>query len=166
MSEKLVVNNTKPAHFIDHVFEKTFETKYKEEQVWAWLNDPATFTKSQVFPYRVEFLLKPQEDKYFREGVLNTHHGPLLSLAGEIGQVNDHYRDLQYYYGSYVISFRLIRPYRLEFLSKRLESETHVTVRLSTFVHPGFYKIWNWAQGIFWSRFGNWMNRSIKKRVK
>ncbi|GAB3337765.1 hypothetical protein GCM10027429_22610 [Marivirga atlantica] len=166
MSDKRAVKNAKPSHFRNHIFEKTFKSQYNEAQVWDWLNDPKTFTKSQIFPYRVEFLLKPEESSAFSKGVLNIHHGPLLSLAGEIGEVNAHYRDLQYFYGSYAISFRLIRPYRLEFSSAPTEKGTHFTVKLSSFVQPSIYGMWSWSQGLFWSRFGNWMDRSIKKRIK
>jgi len=160
------VNQLPPAHFKNHVFEKTYKSPYKEAQLWEWLNDPKTFTDSQIFPYRVEFLLNKEQPTAFTPGVLNNHHGPFLSLAGEIGEVSTHYRDLQYYYGSYAFSFRWIRPYRLEFISDTTENGSTVTVRLSTYTHPSLYNLWNWSQGIFWSRFGRWMNRSVKKMNK
>jgi len=156
----------KPKHFKNHVFSREFESYYTEEQIWQWLNDPKTFTDHQIWPFRVEFLKDASQEHEFEPGVLNTHHGPLLSLAGEIGEVNAHYRDLKYYYGSYVFSFRFIRPYRLEFFTEDIKDKRIVTVQLSSFVKPSFYKLWGWMQGLFWANFGKWMNKSIKKRLK
>ncbi|WMN10985.1 hypothetical protein QYS49_36725 [Marivirga salinae] len=155
----------KPIKFKTHIFTKEYESPYQESQIWDWLNDPKTFTDNQVWPFRVEFLRNENQEHDFEEGVLNIHHGPMLSLAGEIGEITSHYRDLQYFYGSYAISFRIIRPFRLEFRTEDKEDKRIVRVQLSSYVAPSFYKIWNWSQSIFWSRFGRWMNKSIKKRI-
>ncbi len=163
MQRPLEVNQHKPDHFKQHVFEKSYASPYREEDIWEWLNNPKTFTDNQIFPFRVEFLLNENQATEFTQGVLNNHHGPLLSLAGEIGEVNEHYRDLQYYYGSYALSFRWVRPYRLEFFTAETVDGSKVTVKLSSYVNPTVYRLWNWSQGIFWSRFGRWMNKSVKK---
>jgi hypothetical protein len=155
----------KPAHFREHTFTKTYDSSYTEPQIWAWLNDSKTFIDSQTWPYRVEFLKDSTQENDFETGVLNTHHGPFLSLAGEIGEVTPHYRDLPYFYGSYALSFRILRPFRLEFWSEDKGDKRVVTVKLSTYVAPAFYNIWNWSQGIFWNGFGKWMNKSVKRRL-
>lgn len=155
----------KPPKFKTHIFKKEYESPYEESQIWDWLNDPKTFTDHQVWPFRVEFLPNENQTHDFEKGVLNSHHGPMLSLAGEIGEITPHYRDLQYYYGSYAISFRLARPFRLEFWTEDREDKRIVRVQLSSFVAPPFYNLWNWSQKLFWSRFGRWMNKSIKKRI-
>lgn len=156
----------KPPKFKTHVFTKDYKTPYAESQIWEWLNDPKTFTDNQIWPFRVEFLRNEQQTNDFEQGVLNIHHGPLLSLAGEIGEITPHYRDLQYYYGSYALSIRIVRPFRLEFWTEDQNDYRKVTVKLSSYVAPSFYNLWDWSQKIFWKRFGKWMNRSIKKRLK
>jgi hypothetical protein len=155
----------KPPKFKTHIFTKEYDSPYTESQIWDWLNDPKTFIDNQTWPFRVEFLRNENQKQYFEKGVLNTHHGPMLSLAGEIGEVTPHYRDLQYYYGSYVFSFRLVRPFRLEFWTDNRGDKRILKMQLSSHVTPSFYKIWNWDQNIFWSRFGKWMNKSINKRI-
>lgn len=156
----------KPEQFKAHAFTKTYESPYSEAQIWAWLNDPKTFTDNQVWPFRVEFLRTESQKHDFEEGVLNTHHGPLLSLAGKIGSVTPNYRDLNYFYGSYALSFRIIRPHRLQFWSEDKGDKREVTVQLSSYVAPSVYNLWNWSQSIFWRGFGKWMNKSIKKTQK
>ena len=74
------VPNGAPPGFVNHVYRKSFTTPHRISQVWTWLNDPATFTEGQVWPYRVEFV-----DGGFEPGVLNVHHGPLINFAGAIG---------------------------------------------------------------------------------
>jgi hypothetical protein len=163
--ETLRALNTKPKHFKTHVFTKEYRSPHQESQIWDWLNDPATFIDDQIWPYRVEFLPNENQAHDFETGVINNHHGPMLSLAGEIGEITPHYRDLHYYYGSYAISFRIIRPFRLEFWTEDKGDHRIVTVQLSSYIAPSFYKLWNWSQKIFWSRFGKWMNKSVKKRI-
>ncbi|ADR20357.1 hypothetical protein MATR_20250 [Marivirga tractuosa] len=156
----------KPPNFKTHIFTKEYESPYQESQIWDWLNDPKTFVDNQTWPFRVEFLLNDKQQHEFETGVLTTHHGPLLSLAGQVGEITPHYRDLLYYYGSYVFSFRIVRPFRLEFWTEDNGEKRIVKMQLSSFVAPSFYSIWNWGQNIFWGRFGRWMNRNIKKRIK
>jgi hypothetical protein len=86
-----------------------------------------------------------------------------MSFTGIIGEVTANYRDLKYLYGSYFLSLRYMRPHRLEFWSAPDDSGTVVTVQLSTYVTPGFYKIWNWSQNIFWGNFGKKMAKGIEK---
>jgi hypothetical protein len=115
MAGELRVPSGAPPGFVDHVHRYGFSTPHPPGRVWAWLNDPATFTEGQIWPFRVEFV-----DGGFEPGVLNAHHGPFLNLAGAIGEVQGFergvaYRDLKYFYGSYAISPRLVRPTRLRF---------------------------------------------------
>jgi hypothetical protein len=84
-----------PSGFVSHAYRSSFVVPVGVERVWEWLNDPATFTEGQVWPFRVEFV-----DGGFEPGVLNVHHGPFLNVAGIIGEVRDPrpgipaYRDL------------------------------------------------------------------------
>ena len=58
-----------PPGFVEHVFESRFTIDAARERVWAWLEDPATFTEGQVWPYRVEFLAPaPGEPAGFHVG--------------------------------------------------------------------------------------------------
>lgn len=140
-----------PASMKTHVFEKTFKIKKaKADKIWERLNLRETFVKGQIFPYKVEFEADEQKGP-FKTGELNIHHGPLLSVHGKIGEINDTYRDLQYMYGSYVLSFRFIRPTRLEFF--RI-SETELSLRLTSYVSPFMKPLWNAGNKFFWSFLG------------
>ena len=156
------VPNGAPPGFVLHVYRKSFTTTHQITRVWAWLNDPATFTEGQVWPYRVEFV-----DGGFEPGVLNVHHGPLINFAGAIGEVREPgegviaYRDLKYFYGSYAISPRLARPTRLQFWAEESESGTLVTVQLDSLVRRPFVRLWDLSQRMFWSRFPGWMGSSL-----
>ena len=157
------VPNGAPLGFVLHVYRRSFTTPHQISQVWAWLNDPATFTEGQVWPYRVEFV-----DGSFEPGVLNVHHGPLINFAGAIGEVRGPgediiaYRDLKYFYGSYAISPRLARPTRLQFWAEESEGGTLVTIQLDSLVLRPFVRVWDLSQRIFWSRFPRWMNASLR----
>jgi hypothetical protein len=152
-----------PRGFQEHSYLKSFGMPHPISRVWAWLNDPATFTEGQVWPYRVEFV-----DGGFEPGVLNVHHGPLVLFAGAIGEVRSPeqgngvgFRDLRYFYGSYAISPRLARPTRLRFWAEERNGITFVSIRLDSFVREGFAGPWTCAQRIFWSRFPRWMGSSL-----
>jgi hypothetical protein len=126
------------------------------------LNDPATFTEGQVWPFRVEFI-----DGGFEPGVLNAHHGPFLNLAGVIGEVLGFergiaYRELKYFYGSYAISPRLVRPTRLQFWAEESAGGTLVTLQVDSLVRRPFRRAWDLWQQIFWSRFPRWMASALE----
>ena len=131
------------------------------ERVWDWLNDPATFTDTQVGPFRVEFLANGTAGG-FTPGVLTTHHGPLLHLPGVIGEVREgEYRDLRYLYGAFAVSFRLLRPTRLQFdLADAPGGATTVEIRIDAHVHPRARRLWDRSQRLFWRRFETWARRS------
>ena len=70
-----------PSGFVTHAYRRSFAVPFEIGRVWGWLNDPATFSEGQVWPFRVEFV-----EGGFEPGVLNAHHGPLLNVAGVIGE--------------------------------------------------------------------------------
>lgn len=157
-----------PPEFAPHAYRRSFVTPFPVGVVWAWLNDPATFTDSQMWPFRVEFV-----DGGFEPGVLNVHHGPFLNVAGVIGEVRDPrpgavaYRDLKYFYGSYAISPRLVRPTRLRFWAEETVSAagTLVTLQLDSLVRRPFKRPWDISQRIFWSRFPRWALKELSARA-
>ena len=138
---------TPPQGFVLDIFQREFHFK-DLSSLWEKLQRRETFTQGQLFPYRVEFAANFQEGE-FSPGELNIHHGPLLSVHGAIGEISPTYRSLDYYYGSYVISFRLIRPFKLEFFRK----DQVLTVKLHSFVRPWFKPLWRFLNQIFWSAF-------------
>ncbi len=141
-----------PPRFLCTVFEWDFTVPASRERVFDWFNDPKTFTSGNPFPYRVEFVGAPENPSPgFVSGVQTAHHGPLLLFAGEIGEVRrPEYRDLPYYYGSYVISLRLVRPVRLEFFfSSQSKDVTLVKLKMTSYVRPFFLPFWNFAQRVF-----------------
>ncbi len=134
---------------------KVYEFKYtfskneiKINKIWEALKLRETFVKGQLFPYKVEFDSATQKGP-FEEGELSIHHGPLISLHGAIGRIDDDYRDLQYFYGSYVFSFRWIRPTRLEFFKNGNE----ITVKLNYYVKWWVKPFWAGFNWFFWRLF-------------
>ncbi|MFK7954439.1 MAG: hypothetical protein AB8B73_16420 [Ekhidna sp.] len=154
----------KPPGFDIHTYSFTVEIPAKKESVWEWLNDPKTFTDTQVWPYKVEFY-SPSTDipNGFHEGVLTNHTGPLINFAGVLTEIKEDYRDLQYYYGSYALSFRLVRPYRLEFRTVESNAVTTITCTISSYVKPSFYKKWDKLNKLFWRSFKKWSRKSVLK---
>lgn len=138
-----------PKGFTVDEFERDFY--FSEEKIpliWNKLQRRETFTRGQVFPYKVEFAASSQEGE-FSPGELNIHHGPLLSVHGAIGEVTPSYRSLHYFYGSYVFSFRLVRPIQLEFY--RYENRVHL--KLKVFIRPWLKTIWRFLNQVFWLGF-------------
>ncbi|MGB3633608.1 MAG: hypothetical protein WA982_06175 [Rubrobacteraceae bacterium] len=151
-----------PSNFVPHAYRRTFRVPYSRDRVWTWLNDPATFTEGQVWPFRVEFV-----DGGFEPGVLNVHYGPLLNFAGAIGEVRAPeedtvgYRDLKYFYGSYAISPRLVRPTRLQFWVEGSGESTLLTLQVDSLVRRWFTGPWDLLQRVFWQRFPRWMDSAL-----
>ena len=182
MHDQTQVRHLAPAGFAQHTYEHTLPISLPIQTVWAWLNDPDTFVKGQVFPFRVEFVEHSGHNNSsgFSPGVQNTHHGPCLNCAGEITAIQPPnpqdpatpaYRDLQYYYGSFILSPRLIRPTRLEFWLAPAPADTPntpdsslLTVRVSSFCKPALAKAWTRLQHLFWARFFKWTARAAAKR--
>lgn len=151
-----------PPGFRDHTYQFTIPLQGSSDLVWHWLNDPKTFTDTQVWPFRVEFY-SPDPQKIpngFHEGVLTNHTGPMINFAGKITKIESNYRDLQYFYGSYAINFRWIRPYRLQFWTEEVDGATTLTCAISTYVKPNWYQLWHRSQRLFWSRFKRWARKS------
>jgi hypothetical protein len=161
-----------PARFVEHVHAFEFVHGAPRGRVWAWLNDPGTFTR-QVWPYRVEFVEGADGQNGFEEGALNVHHGPFLCVAGMMTEV-DHgddgkgrYRELRYGYGSHVLSLRLIRPTALDFWVEDTKDAngqpaTLVRGRLTSLVHPRARGFWGLIQKTFWPSFRFWMRREVR----
>ncbi len=87
-----------------------------------------------------------------------------------IGEVKDPgpgvsgYRDLKYFYGSYALSPRLVRPTRLRFWAEETASPTggtRVSLELDALVRRPFVPVWELSQKIFWSRFPVWMGKEL-----
>lgn len=138
-----------PSGFIPFCYERSFRYSLEEmDPLWRKLQLRETFTKGQIFPYRVEFSAASQEGE-FAPGELNIHHGPLLSVHGAIGEVSSTYRSLDYFYGSYVLSFRLVRPVKLEFSRQ----DNVLIVKLSSYVRSWFLPFWRFGNFLLWSSF-------------
>ena len=139
-----------PTHMIENTIEKFFSLpEQKAQQVWRRLQLRETFTQGQIPPYRVEFDADSQSGP-FNSGELNIHHGPLLSVHGRIGEITENYRDLTYFYGSYVISFRWIRPVRLEFFRE----PGGIRLKIKSYISPKIKFFWQTGNSIFWRFFG------------
>jgi len=158
-----------PPGFVPHVYERHFSVSAARDRVWAWLEDPDTFVRGQVWPFRVEFVSPdPAVPPGFHVGGINIHHGPLMCFAGVLTEIREgEYRDLHYFYGSHLLGLRLIRPTRLEFaVADAASGGTDVTLRVTSLVRAGLARPWTLAQRAFWSRFPRWMARSLDARVR
>lgn len=139
-----------PDYFISHYYEQSFNlSDDKLNEVWQKLQRRETFVKGQIPPYQVEFETGLKEGN-FKTGELNIHHGPLLSVHGAIGEINDHYRGLNYFYGSYVLSFRLVRPVKLEFYKE----SSGIKLKIHCYIAPWFKSPWEFGNRVFWKFFG------------
>ena len=154
----------KPDFLKTHSFKKSFNIQAPIKACWDYLNNMDTFRNGQIFPYRVEFIHFSKSPS-FEPGIWTNHHGPLLSVCGQIGQMTPpSYRDLNYTYGSYVISFRYIRPVRLQlFFSSKTESKTQIDVQLDAYIVPWLIPIWEGIQRLFWTGFGWSISRHLRK---
>ena len=149
-SKKPTYQSECPAKMIAHIYERSFDVDpEKMSSVWTKLNLRETFTEGQIFPYHVEFDSFTQKGP-FAQGELNIHHGPLLSVHGAIGEINQNYRSLDYFFGSYVISFRLVRPIKLEFFKE----SNKLRLKLTCYLNPWFQSIWELGNNFFWKLFG------------
>ncbi|MFK7894602.1 MAG: hypothetical protein AB8G23_02135 [Myxococcota bacterium] len=104
----------------------------------------------------------------FAVGGINVHHGPLMSFAGVFTEIQpSKYRCLDYFYGSYVLSLRLIRPTRLEFwLEEEIDhGQTRVRLRVSSYVSTRISRLWTRAQAFFWKRFPSFMSGAMGAKV-
>ena len=153
-----------PPSFLRHQFRHSWTVDAPVETVWSWLNDPDTFTSGQVPPYRVEFASADIDvPRGFQVGGLNMHHGPGLLASGTLVElVENSYRDLQYFYGSYILSVRLVRPTRLQFWVEPKGAGTLVRVHFDTLVQGWFDLVWDVGCKSFWWMFSYWMRKALQ----
>jgi hypothetical protein len=139
----------------------TYQMNYgkKAELVWNILQRRETFCRGQLPPWRVVFE-SGLSSGTMEKGEFSIHHGPMLSAHGVVTEINDHYRDLQYGYGSYAISYRLIRPYRLQFFKEK----DLVRLQFDVYTPAWFAGIWNLLSFIFWPQF--FLNLKLISLVK
>ena len=158
-----------PDGFVRDVHERTWTLHHARPDVWDWLCDPATFTDSQLPPWRVEFV-DPTTGRPagFTPGVLTTHHGPLLHFCGVITEVQaEEYRDLHYTYGAYAGSLRLARPVRLQFwVGDAPGSGTVLRLRVDADVRTWLAPLWRLGNRVFWGRFRSWCDRAVARRAR
>lgn len=147
-----------------HTYSFSVTLGASRSRVWEWLNTPETFTKGQIWPYSVEFVSPdPEIEPIFLEGVHTIHHGPFLHVAGVLSEVRpDYYRDLQYFYGSFVLGMSLIRPARLQFwLQENTDGYTMVQGQMDSYVQSYMKGFWTFTQKMFWGQFKGLMRRSV-----
>jgi len=153
-----------PRGFVGHRYEHTWVIERGCDVVWGWLCDPSTFTDSQVWPWRVEFMNGADGESGFMTGVYNAHVGPFTNFSGVLGEIREReYRDLQYFYGSYAVSPRLFRPTRLQFWLEDHPERDNASVlhlRLDAVVRRSARGVWGWMMRRFWARFGRWCERA------
>ena len=149
-----------PKGYVESVVNIQGTTSTPLERVWSWLSRKDTFAKGQIPPYRVEFF-GDKADPFFHEGSYNNHHGPFLHLPAHVTVMKpNEFREMQYLYGSFVLSYRLIRPTALRMWVDSKDSKTTVRVELHAQVRPWMKRMWEWFNGLFWKTT---FLRSIKR---
>ena len=186
METQVIASQPKPPKFKESFVEHCFELPVPEgvssealhEKAWAWLNSKETFQNGQIFPFRVEFVREGTPEAPFEVGTYTNHHGPLLNANGVITQMVDiGYRELRYFYGSYVLSFRAIRPVNLEFWVQdqpfsenpkepSSQKKLYVKVKMHAYVHPWIFGLFESTLTYFWKRFEFWMKDSLNLSKK
>ena len=143
------LNFKRPSFMCEDVFEAEFKIPTEKKDIfWHKLQQRETFVEGQVPPYKVEFESERTAGA-FQVGEKNIHHGPLLNLPGEIGDISETYRALHYYYGSYIVSFKIVRPVLLEFF----KTQKGIKIVLRSYVHPFFLRLWRLGNTFFWKQF-------------
>jgi hypothetical protein len=135
---------------------REYRLKITAEEAFEFLNTPETFTKGQPFPYKVEFTSPdPDAPADFRVGVYNVHYGPFLNASAVITAIDPpRHRAMEYTYGAFVISPRLIRPTDLIFdFEPADDGGCVVRLEFRSYVRPFFRPIWNLGLKTFWSLF-------------
>lgn len=140
-------------NFKTHIYKKHIRVSAPASSVFQWMLQKNTFTSGQLPPYRVEFLQESPSAE-MKVGDQTSHHGPLILFAGELTEITNTYRRLDYYYGSYALSFRWARPACLEVETRSIDSNSsELIITLSTHVHRFFVPIWHFGMRAFWSLF-------------
>lgn len=164
-----VIRQPSPPGFIYFEYKRDYHLNFSQQAVADWLNRPETFSKGQIPPFKVEFLSKDTniQKPGFQEGTYTNHHGPLLSANGVLTKIERlHYRDLQYFYGSYVLSFRLIRPTRLQFwIESKGSKECVLRMQLDSWVRPWFRRFYKWGLDFFFTSFHGMARSGISKML-
>ena len=143
-----------PQNFCELVIKTSHKIRLSKDDIWGRLSQKITFQKHQIFPYRVEFLNEDRSELCFKEGDYTNHHGPLLSANGCVTKMTHNtYRRLDYFYGSYVGSFRVFRPVTLEFLLASRKGEVYLDSTLVFYVHQSVPQWVKWIMRRVWSIF-------------
>ena len=147
-------NSACPSGFVPSSVSVELFSPHSLEKTWDWLNRKETFTQGQIPPYRVEFVSKEAGKKpEFEEGCYNNHHGPFLHLPAQITVMEPcSYREMQYLYGSFVFSFRLIRPTALKFYLEEKGEGCLVRVVLEAQTRPFVLGMWESFNRFFWKK--------------
>ncbi len=153
MTKSIFASQPLPQSFRTHVYEISFTLPISQTESFEWLLKKKTFSSGQLPPYKVEFLPE-NKDPLMKEGDYTNHHGPWIQFAGVMTKISSEYRRLDYLYGSYALTFRLIRPLCLEVWTHDLGSnKSKVTLKLTTGVRNFFVPIWNLLMNFFWPQF-------------
>jgi len=135
-----------PSYFRTLIFQSSHNCINDIQKCWDYLCSPNTFKGSFWNFSKVEFVNPKNPSDLFSEGAYTNHHGPLLSANGIISKIEKpFYRKMDYFYGSYIGTFRLFRPVELIFTFKKVEQATLVETKITFFVHQ---KIPKWIAKI------------------
>jgi len=142
------IENPIPKDLYFHQFCFSMNYGKNSQTVWETLQKRETFCRGQLPPWRVVFE-SGKTSGTFEKGELSIHHGPMLSAHGVIAEISDNYRDLVYGYGSYAISYRLIRPYQLQFF----KHGDVIELKFDVYTPKWFRPLWKTLSFVFWPQF-------------
>ena len=119
-----------PSYFRTLIFQSSHNCINDIQKCWDYLCSPNTFQGSFWNFSKVEFVNPKNPSDLFSEGAYTNHHGPLLSANGIISKIEKpFFRKMDYFYGSYIGTFRLFRPVELIFTFKEDEKARKILER-------------------------------------
>lgn len=150
----------KPDNFREINIKTTHNITTPIQSCWEFLCSMDTFKQPWWSLAKVEFITPGNSKPTFSAGTFTNHHGPLLSANGIISKMDaPHYRDMDYFYGSYIFSFRFFRPTRLQFWLSENNNETTINTAITFYIHGSIPR---WAEALMTFNWRLMMRALIK----
>ena len=140
-----------PTKFSEKKFTSSHVCQNSITTCWDYVSNMNTFQGSFWNLSKVEYVTPGQDQASFSEGTYTNHHGPLLSANGILSTVHaPTYRKMDYFYGSYIVTFRLFRPVALIFELNELNEHTQIKTEITVFIHKRMPNFIHSLMGVVW----------------
>ena len=140
-----------PVNFSEKKFTSSHVCQNSITTCWDYVSNMNTFQGSFWNLSKVEYVTPGQDHPSFCEGTYTNHHGPLLSANGILSTVQaPTYRKMDYFYGSYIFTFRLFRPVALIFELNESGESTQINTEITFFIHKRIPNFIHSLMGVVW----------------